>query len=380
MLKHKNFLKKRIFWAACFTFIFLGFFSVPTSFLNSNELNSSYVPGEIIIKFKESYLGLNNIKSSSKTEEASLKLQALNNKAELFAVEKKLELKDTLAPGKIGLLKTKTNESIFSLIERLKEDPRVEYAEPNGFHTGASIDTDDPYKDLLWGLDNTGQTVNGTAGTTDADVDAPEAWLINEGTNDDVIVAIVDVGVAYNHADLLANMWDGTDCVDENGAVLGGCNHGYNYVLDNGSPLPHAVSGTLTGHGTHLAGTIGAVKNNTTGVICLAPNVKMMALTTDYTYFNIASSLDFARENGAKVVNASYGGTNSSLIESQAMERFTDAGGLIIACAHNQGVNNDLTPMYPASYNINGIISIANSDQNDNKVSNSNWGDRKSVV
>ena len=85
-----------------------------------------------------------------------------------------------------------------------------------------------------------------------------EAWTISEATTTaPVIVAIIDSGVAYNHPDLIANMWDGANCKDENGtAIAGGCNHGYDYEDGDNTPLP-----TTSSHGTHIAGTIAASKS-----------------------------------------------------------------------------------------------------------------------
>ena len=108
----------------------------------------------------------------------------------------------------------------------------MEYVEPNYQRFPATINTNDTHKDSLWGLENIGQVVNGATDINDADMDVPESWLINEGTNSSIIVAVIDNGVGYNHPDLLENMWDGTDCKDHNGDFLGGCEHGYSYYGD----------------------------------------------------------------------------------------------------------------------------------------------------
>lgn len=87
----------------------------------------------------------------------------------------------------------------------LADNPRVEHVQPNYRYTYYNTGTDDTLGDSLWALDN----------TSDRDIDAPEAWAISEGQ--DVIIAVIDSGVAYNHPDLIGNMWDGSACVDELG-------------------------------------------------------------------------------------------------------------------------------------------------------------------
>ena len=118
------------------------------------------------------------------------------------------------------------------MINKIKNDPSVEYVQPNFIYYPREISTDDIHKDTLWGLYNEGQEVNGVFGSDDKDIDSPEAWKISEGDNDEVIVAIIDSGVAYNHPDLIDNMWDGDSCegFDKEGVPLsGGCLHGYDY-------------------------------------------------------------------------------------------------------------------------------------------------------
>src|SRR5262249_48878129 len=124
----------------------------------------------------------------------------------------------------------------------------------------------------LWGLHNTGQT----GGTPDADIDAPEAWDVTTGSSS-VVVAVIDTGVDYTHPDLAANIWTNAGEVpgngvddDHNGYVDDV--HGYDFVNNDGDPMDDHF------HGTHVAGTIGAVGNNGTGVAGINWNVKIMAL------------------------------------------------------------------------------------------------------
>lgn len=162
--------------------------------------------------------------------------------------------------------------------------------------------------------------MNGSVGTNDADIDAAEARLISTGALAEVIVAVIDNGVAYAHPDLSPRMRDGTNCVDENNAVLGGCLYGYDFAQDDKNPLP------LDYHGTHVAGTIAAESNNSTGIVGVAPSAQIMALRMAFTTLSAAQATYFALYNDAKIINASYGGSSFSQTEYDAIEAFTDAG------------------------------------------------------
>jgi len=322
--------------------------------------NKNYVEGEVLVKYKSDKINLNT--SSGKTA-------ALN-----FISSNLLEKKEDLIEANISLLKIKDGKTVEEKIAELKNNPNVEYAQPNFQYYLLSINTNDTYKDLLWGLDNTGQSVNGVSGSNDADIDVPESWAISETTTSTpVIVAIIDSGVAYNHPDLLDNMWDGTSCVTESGSPLGGCQYGYDYEDGDKIPLP-----TSSSHGTHIAGTIAAAKNNNLGIIGVAPNAKIMAIKSSLTTDNIIKSISFAAKNGAKIINASWGDSNFDQSLKDAIASFP---GLFIAAAGNcgdtdylyNGCTSQNQTLYPASYDLSNIISVAATDQNDALTSFSNY-------
>lgn len=322
---------------------------------NNKQEKLNYVPGEILVKYKKDKINL---------ETFSGQATALN-----FIRTKSMEKKKDIRESNVSVLKTKSDESVESMIEKLKNDPNVEYVQPNFQYYPLSIDSDDTYKGLLWGIDNTGQEVNSVSGTPDADIDAPEAWLISEGNKNDVIIAVIDDGVAYNHPDLSANMWDGIACVGEDidgNQINGGCQHGYDYEDNDKTPLPTSGS-----HGTHIAGTIAAVKNNNEGIIGVAPNAKIMALKSSLTTDEIVKAISFAENNGAKIVNASWGGSNFDQALKDAIDSFS---GLFIAAAGNESINNELTHIYPSDYDLDNIISVAATDQNDVLASFSSYG------
>jgi subtilisin family serine protease len=156
--------------------------------------------------------------------------------------------------------------TVVDALEAYQSDPNVLYAEPN-YRVSLQLTPNDAQFDALWGMNNTGQT----GGTFDADIDAVEAWEVNTG-HGNIIVAVIDTGVDYTHEDLVDNIWvnageipgDGLDN-DQNGFVDDV--HGYNFAYNNGDPMDDH------NHGTHVAGTIGAVDNNGIGVTGVNWNV-----------------------------------------------------------------------------------------------------------
>ncbi|HTK76793.1 MAG TPA: S8 family peptidase, partial [Gemmataceae bacterium] len=329
--------------------------------------SSQYVDGEVLVKYRKTRINLAT---------ASGRASSGN-----FAAIRQLQKVEDLRGGNIARLKITDGKSVEQKVAELKRDPLVEYAEPNYRRELADIPTNDASRAQLWGLDNTAQTVTVVSSSTptysvnpgfaDMDIDGPEAWALSEaGTYTDVIVAVIDTGVAYNHPDLAANMWDGSACKNENGvAIQGGCNHGYDYEFNDNTPLPSSDT-----HGTHVAGTIAAIKNNGIGIIGVAPRAKIMAIKFGLTTSDEVKSIDFAIQNGAKVINASYGGTTFAQAELDAIERFRVAGGLFVAAAGNFGTSNESNHFYPSDYTNAGIISVAATDAKDQLATFSDYG------
>ena len=313
------------------------------------EQKLNYVEGEVLVKFKEQKINLEQFSGRTKAQQ--------------FAVSKNLDKKEDIRKSNISVLKIKDSKTVEEKIAELKNDSSVEYVQPNFQYYPLTVNPN------LWGLNNTGQSVNGISGTDDADIDAPEAWAISEGEGSDIIVAVIDDGVAYNHPYLADNMWDGIGCSgsDKNGNPLSGnCLHGYDYEDNDLDPLPTSGS-----HGTHIAGTIGAVKNDG-GIIGVAPNVKIMALKVDFTTDQILMAIDFAKNNNAKIINASWGGQSNDPLLKAGIENFT---GLFIVAAGNESTNNDSgIHNYPSDYDLDNIISVAATDQNDDLWEHSNYG------
>lgn len=269
-----------------------------------------------------------------------------------------------------------------------RASPLVERTERNALRYPDDVLPNDTYFGLQWGLHNTGQFVNGTYGRPDADIDAPEAWeIIDRGK--EVVIAVIDTGVDYNHPDLAGRIWTNPGEVpgngiddDKNGYIDDV--RGWDFADGDNDPVDRY------GHGTHVAGIIAAGWNNAAGIAGIFPKAKLMLLkvstgsSADMDTFDIVSALDYARANGAHIVNGSYGGSAAEPDEYEAFADLKNAAILAACAAGNSGRNVDVeSKTYPASYAhstnpsyppLDNIISVAASTPQDALSGNSNYG------
>ncbi len=247
-------------------------------------------------------------------------------------------------------------------IQALQSDPRVEYAEPNYIYRTSGTPNDPRFSEL-WGMNNTGQT----GGANDADIDAPEAWDTQTG-NDSTLIAVIDTGVDYNHPDLAANIWTNSGEIPNNGIDddMNGYKddiRGWDFANSDNDPFDDNL------HGTHVAGTIGAVGDNGVGVAGVNWRVKIMPLKFlggdgSGTLANALSAILYAANNKAKVMNNSWGGGGFSQALLDAIEYADNAGALFVAAAGNDGTDNDQSPTYPSNYDAPNVIAVAAIDHN----------------
>ena len=273
--------------------------------------------------------------------------------------------------------------SVEDAIALYRAHPDVVYAEPNYIVEALQTQTpNDPQFGDLWGLHNTGQA----GGTLDADIDAPEAWNITTGSST-VVVAVIDSGTDYLHPDLVANMFQNTaDCntngLDDDGNGYADDCYGIDTFNNDSDPMDD------NRHGTHVAGTIGAVGNNSVGVVGVNWNVRLMpckflgAGGFGSTEGAIAC-LDYVKtmkDRGVNIVatNNSWGGGGYSQALYDAIDTQRQRGILFIAAAGNAALNNDTGVSYPANINLPNVISVAATTRTDSLAGFSSYG-RRSV-
>ena len=266
----------------------------------------------------------------------------------------------------LKLLKLSPGEDQQSVIRGLEKDPRVEYAQPDSAFQLQDVQPDDALWSDLWGM---------------SFIHAPTAW--SERTGDPTLpVAVIDTGVDINHPDLKDNIWTNPDEIagngvddDHNGYIDDV--HGWNFVEGNND-----VTDTY-GHGTHVAGTIGARGNNGIGVAGVNWNTSIVPLrvcgNSGCDTSAIVAAIQYAIDKGIKISNNSYGG---GVCDDQAMHDAVNsarsAGHLFVAAAGNDNSNNDRVDFCPANWGAKGgsdnVVSVGAIRSDGSKASFSNHG------
>lgn len=347
---------------------------VPAALLCSPALSKEdeAVEGEVILTFKSS--------ATEATASAVLKRHSLTGLHRRF---------DSLFRNRqrvSGMVRDHSRKTA-DLIQELKDDPDVEAAEPNYLRRVSAVVPNDADFSKLWGLSNSGQTVNASAGVSGVDIQYLKAWKLSRSATaadaPEVVVAVVDTGVDITHPDLAANVWTNPgetagNNQDDDGDGYTDDVHGYDFAENTAAITDSGY------HGTHVAGTIAAVGRNGLGIIGVEPHAKILPLKVSsdgdsMSTSAILSAINYvlklkARGINIVAVNASYGGSSSTTAERTAIEALRDAGIILVAAAGNDGTNNDSRPQYPAAYTTANIITVAALDQDGTLASFSNYG------
>jgi subtilisin family serine protease len=330
-----------------------------------------YVPGELLVKFKPS-VPLYVMQEIHRGVGAVV-LRGFRNNPQLHYVKipKGWELEKAL--------------------EYYQSRADVQYAQPNFVYHVTETSPNDPLFPQQWGFQNIGQTVGGSNGTAGDDVNATAAWDKARGRFT-VVVASIDTGVDYLHPDMALNIWTspkeaGLNCKDgiDNDAngFVDDC-RGWNFVANNNDPRDD------NGHGTHTSGIIGALTNNSLGVAGANWNVQIMPVkflpaSGIGDTFHAYLAIEYAINNGAMILNNSWGGTGFDPTLLGAIKDAEAKGVLFVASAGNTGTDDDnaLTPFYPCGYSQpsadnptppQNIVCVAATDNNDTLASFSNFG------
>ncbi|HEX3014496.1 MAG TPA: S8 family peptidase, partial [Methanobacterium sp.] len=289
------------------------------------------------------------------------------NKAHYKAISKKVNLqigatvlKEYSEVKGLQLVKIPGNISLKSALAKYKKNSNVIYAEPNYAYTESSI-PDDTYYTNQWGL---------------SQINASEAWNITTGSHK-VIIAVIDSGIDLTHPDLKANIWvnqgeiPGNGIDDDHNGYIDDV-YGWNFVSNNNKVTDD------DGHGTHVAGIIAAVGNNSRGVTGVMWNATIMPLkfldeNGDGYLDDAVSAIKYATKMGASIISCSWGGEEYS----KALKDIIDASSALVVCAagnDESSKNDDSSPIYPACFTSKNIISVTATDGNDELAYFSNYG------
>jgi subtilisin family serine protease len=297
---------------------------------------SQYVPGEVLVKFRPT---------------AGTQGRMASAAARGHAVLANLDL-----PG-WAQIRVGVGQTVEAALSSYRDDPGVEYVQPNYIYRAAAAPNDSLYGQL-WAFKNVGQAGN--------DMNIEPAWgHITDCSS--VVVAVLDTGVNYNHQDLAANMWNGGSGIP---------NHGHDFVDSDNEPMD------LSGHGTHVAGTIGAVGNNGTGTTGVCQRASIMAVRVLNTLGQATTAtairgIAFAVTNGARVINMSFiGGGSFDPLFSDAITNAQNADVVVVVVAGNDtgDVDGVSGARYPCNFTQPNLVCVAALDQNYALASFSNWG------
>ncbi len=323
------------------------------------------VAGEVLVKFRD--------------EAASFVGDQAAFKTKLLAVDQELDADSNIEVGGRGTRRIRSrSKDVTTLVYQLSARPDVLFAEPNYLIYGDAVPNDTNFLSQ-WNMRN----------NFAADIDAVSAWNATVGSPRNPVVAVLDTGVDYNHPDLTGNMWSAPTAftVTLNGRTINCAagTHGFNTITKSCDPLDD------NGHGTHVAGIIGATGNNGLGVAGVNWATSIMAIklldSTGAGVGTIADTLDafefvrqvklkFAPTDSAnvRVLNTSWGEGNFSQALLDEINAANSSDMLLVASAGNTGTDNDATPHYPSGYNAPNVVAVAATDNHGNLTSFSNFG------
>jgi parallel beta-helix repeat protein len=324
-----------------------------------DERITMFIPGELIVKFKK------DIKITKTNDNNILTgnsyIDSLNQHYGIKSVDKIFKSTEEPCLSNVYNFVLSENTDLLLAASKYSADSNVEYVEPNYIFQKCIIPNDE-YFEEQWALNQ----------LNDIDINAPEAWDIETG-NENIVIAIIDSGVDYNHPDLKDNIWINYNEIPGN--LIDDDNNGYiddiigwDFINNNNDPLDE------NGHGTHCAGIASAVTNNSIGVAGLSWGCKIMPLKIlgnngSGAVIHGAMAILYAIDNGANIISMSFGSLFYSKLFDDITNYAYNKGIILVAAAGN---NNLKIKFYPAAYD--NVLAVAATDQYDRKARFSNYG------
>ncbi len=332
-----------------------------------NYEGRKYLSNQVVIKLKDNISPLQkgkiNLPNTLMSKFSNMNLEIINSKK----VFENISIKENSSLNNIIIVEYTNNIDPLYLSSKLKSNPEIEWIEPKYIYETEFIPNDPDYSTKQYNL----QKIN-----------AANAWDISTGSPS-IIIGIVDTGIDWDHPDLLANIWTNPNEIvngiddDGNGYVddIRGWDFGGSDGTSDNNPMEDRAD-----HGTHVAGIASAVTNNGIGIASIGYQSKLMPIKTSQDNFRNSNGspyivygyegIVYAAENGAKVINCSWGGDGYSALGQEVINYATELGALVIAAAGNANSNLNF---YPASYDK--VLSVASTDQSDKKSGFSNYGE-----
>ncbi|HJO14663.1 MAG TPA: S8 family serine peptidase [Candidatus Pacearchaeota archaeon] len=330
-----------------------------------------YVPGEVIVKYKEGVVGFGN-------------KVIVDNKLKVYDdVEEPISEKKIFEDLELYNLKFDDSLDVLDIVEDYEDMDYVEYAEPNFILTNNIVPDDSDYSSLYW----------------PASINVEEAWNLSVGTKN-IVIAILDTGVDWNHPDLEYNIWNGSDgcdsSIDNNSNGYNGDCRGYDftdinvtkyvnegYTLVEGEDYDVRDNDPMDfdGHGTHVAGIAAGVGNNGLGILGSCYNCSIMPIRSGFNIINpsggsvgsleiddVAAAIYYAVDNNATIISMSFGGGNSNTMKA-AIDYAYGNGSILVASSGNAGTASQ---QYPCAYEE--VICVGAIDSDNGAASYSNYG------
>lgn len=347
------------------------------SYKNSGLLNftNDYLQKKDNIFFDKRLSKSNLEQSNFETDRYIVKYKNIKHK-QIKENSLNTEIKDIIdnKVNESDLILTKSPVKVSNLINEIKKknlDDNIEYIEPD---YPIRLASDDRFYEKQWGIKN--DNVELSEVTIDANIE--KSWEKTEG--EDVIVAVIDTGIDIIHEDLSNNIWinnkeiSGNGIDDDENGFIDDVN-GWNFT-ENNNNVYNRDKANEEAHATHVSGIIAGIKDNQNGITGVAPKAKILPLKVfnngvAYTS-DIINAIEYAEKMGVKIVNCSWGNIEYNNSLKEAIE---DSEMLFICAAGNSFEDIDFNPIYPASFELDNIISVASISQNGNLSSFSNFGE-----